>query len=107
MKNDEGIDWLVQDIGASQQLELSIADALKSTVFSDINEMLEKVYSLYKRSPKKMIQLEGIGEALETKPVNSSGTRWLEHKAWAMNWISKNYGLLISHLSHLIEDESL
>ena len=41
-----------------------------------------------------------------SKPVNSSGTRWLEHKVRAMKWISKNYGLLISHLSHLIEDES-
>ena len=83
MKNDEGIDWLVTVHCASHRLELSIADALKSTVLSDINEMLQKVYSLYKRSPKKMIQLEGIGEALEmavSKRVNSSGTRWLEHK---------------------------
>ena len=55
--------------------------------------MLEKVHSLYKSIPKKMIELEGIGEALEMSvfmPVNSSGTRWLEHKVRAINWISKN-----------------
>ena len=38
-------------------------------------------------------------------PVKASGTRWLEHKIRAMNWISKNYDLLISHLNHLTEDE--
>jgi hypothetical protein len=56
---------------------LSIADALKSKVFLDINKILQNVYSLYTRCPKKMIQLEGIGDALEmavSKPVNSSGT---------------------------------
>jgi hypothetical protein len=109
MKDDEGIDWLVTVHCASHRLELSIADALKSTVFSDINEMLQNVYSFYKRSPKKMVQLEGLGEALEmavSMPVKASGTRWLEHKIRAMNWISKNYGLLIAHLNHLTEDES-
>ncbi len=109
MKNDEEIDWLVTVHCASHRLELGIADALKSTLFSDINEMLQKVYSLYKNSPKKTRQLEGIGEALEmavSPPVNSSGTRWLEHKIRAMNWMSKNYSLLITHLSHLGEDES-
>ena len=106
MKSDEGIDWLVTVHCASHRLELSIADALKSTVFSDINEMLQNVYSFYKKSPKKMIQLEGLGEALEMAvcmPVKSSGTRWLEHKIRAMSWISKNYGLLIAHLNHLTE----
>ncbi|CAB4034812.1 zinc finger 862-like, partial [Paramuricea clavata] len=109
MKDGEGIDWLVTVHCASHRLELSIADALKSTVFSDINEMLQNVYSFYKRSPKKMVQLEGLGEALEmavSMPVKASGTRWLEHKIRAMNWISKNYGLLIAPLNHLTEDES-
>ena len=37
-------------------------------------------------------------------PVRANGTRWMEHKLWALNWISKNYGLLMAHLSNLTED---
>ena len=107
MKN-EGIDWLVPVQCESHKLELAIADALKSTtVFSDINEMIVKVYYLYKNSPKKMRQLKGLGESLEksvSPPVKAQGTRWLEHKIRALSWISKNYGLLITHLGHMSED---
>lgn len=107
MKN-EGIDWLVPVHCVSHKLELAIADALKpTTVFSEINDMIVKVYYLYKNSPKKMRQLKGLGEALEmavSPPVKAQGTRWLEHKIRALSWISKNYGLLITHLSHLSED---
>ena len=54
-----------------------------------------------------MRQLAELGEALEmavSAPVRENGTRWMEHKLWALNWISKNYGLLITHLSNLTED---
>ena len=109
MKTQEGIDWLVPVHCVSHQLELSIADALKSTLFSEIDEMLVKIYYLYKNIPKKMRQLAGLGEALEmavSAPVRSNGTRWMEHKRRALNWISKNYGLLMAHLSHLTEDNT-
>ena len=89
LKKDEGIDWLVPVHCVSHKLELSIADALKSTLFSEINEMLVKVYYLYKNSPKKMRQLTGLGEALKmavSTPVKANGTRWLEHKLRALNW---------------------
>ena len=107
LKKDEGIDWLVPVHCVSHKLELSITDALKSTLFSEINKMLVKVYYLYKNSPKKMRQLTGLGQALEmavSTPVKANGTRWLEDKLRALNWISKNYGLLMTHLSHLTED---
>lgn len=68
--------------------------------------MFVKVYYIYKNSPKKMRQLAGIGAALDvavSAPVKASGTRWLEHKMRAM---SKNYGLLMSHISHLVEDKT-
>ena len=105
MKMQEDIDWLVPVHCVSHQLELSIADALKSTLFSDIDEMLVKIYYLYKNSPK-MRQLPELGQALEmavSAPVRANGTRWVEHKLWALNWISKNYGLM-AHLSNLTED---
>lgn len=43
MKNGEGSYWVVTVHCSSHWLELSIADTLKSTVFSSINEMLQNV----------------------------------------------------------------
>ena len=103
MKMQEGIDWLVPVHCVNHQLELSIADALKSTLFSETDEMLVKIYYLNKNSPKKMRQLAGLGEAV-IAPVRANGTRWMEHKLRALNWISKNYRLLMAHLSNLTED---
>ena len=37
-------------------------------------------------------------------PVRANGTRWMEHKLQALNWISKNYGLLMAPLSNLTKD---
>ena len=107
MKTQEGIDCLVPVHCESHQVELSIADALKSTLFSEIDEILVKIYYLYKNSPKKMRQLTGLGETLEmavSAPVRANGTRWMEDNLRALNWINKNYGLLIAHFSHLTED---
>lgn len=44
MKMQDGIDWLIPVHCVSHQLEISIADALKSTVFSEMDEMLVKIY---------------------------------------------------------------
>lgn len=109
MKEDEGIEWLVAVHCVSHRLELSIADAVKSTFFSEISEMLLKLFYLYKNSPKKMRQLAGIADAMEmdiSSPTKATGTRWLEHKIRAMKWLSVNYGLVLTHLSHLVEDQS-
>ena len=44
MKMQDGIDWLIPVHCVSHQLEMSIVDALKSTVFSEMDEMLVKIY---------------------------------------------------------------
>ena len=53
-----------------------------------------------------MRQLPELGQALEmavSAPVRANGTRWIEHKLLALNWISKNCGLM-ARLSNLTED---
>ena len=45
-------------------MELSLKDALKSTLFSSIDEMLLRVYFLYEKSPKKFRELETVIEEL-------------------------------------------
>ena len=72
------MEWLVSVHCVSHRLQLSIIDALKSAFFSEISEMLLKLFYLYKNSPKKMRQLAGIANAMEmdvSAPIKSSGTR--------------------------------
>ena len=75
MKMDEGIDWLVPVHCVSHQIELSRADALKSTLFSEIEVMLVKVYYFYKNSLKKMRQLAGSREALAVSSTHTSQSK--------------------------------
>ena len=41
-------------------LELAVRDALKATVFDMVDDLLQKLYYLYKTSPKKSRELEDI-----------------------------------------------
>ena len=58
-----------------------------------INEMLMRLYCLYKKSPKKLRELEEIiGDMRQclkfdeggTKPIRASGSRWISHKVNAL-----------------------
>ena len=77
----------------AHRIELAIKDALKSTCFKLIDEMLLRLYYLYEKSSKKLRQLEEIIADLSgyltfegggTKPIRASGTRWVGHKLSAM-----------------------
>ena len=46
------------------RLELSLKDALASTFFSTIDDMLMHVYYLYEKSPKKCVELAEIVDEL-------------------------------------------
>ena len=47
-------------------LELAIANALKGTLFTKIDEMLLRVYYLYEKSPKKCNEIDDIITALRS-----------------------------------------
>ena len=49
----------------SHRLELGIKGALKGTVFDDIDELLLNVYLLYKKSPKKLRELQTIHDSFK------------------------------------------
>ena len=80
----------------AHRLELAVKDALKGTAFDDIDEMMLRLYYLYKNSPKKCRELEhvisNLRECVEfessgKKPLRASGTRWITHKLLAMKRI--------------------
>ena len=107
--------WLHWAWCYSHRLELACKDALKSPLFANINEMLLRLYYLYK-SPKKSQELTTIVEELKevyhfpkggSLPVRCQGTRWINYKRKAMQRVIDRFGAYISHLAALIEDSSV
>ena len=82
---------------------------VKGTFFDEIDTMLLKLYYLYKKSSKRTRELEAFGEIYDkviTKPCKSSGTLWVAHKVNAMEIVLQNYGIFMTHLESLSQNDS-
>ena len=99
----------------AHQLELACKSALSSQLLAEITEMLQRLYSMYSRSPKKTHELsEIIGDLKEVfelpkggdLPVRCQGTRWINHKRKALQRLVDRYGSYLSHLSMMVDDET-
>ena len=105
--------WLFWGWCFSHRLELACKDSFASKLFSDINEMLLRLYYLYKKSSKKSRELEGVVEDLKGVysftqsghlPIKCQGTRWINFKRRALQRVVDRYGAYMAHLSTLVED---
>ena len=85
--------WLYWGWCYSHHLELACREALTSPLFASINEMLLRLYSLYRKSPKKSQEFTTLMEDLKevhqfpkggSLPVRFQGTRWISHKRKAL-----------------------
>ena len=108
--------WMVFIWCVTHRLELALSDALKTTEFQEVDDMLLKMYLLYKKAPKKIRQLEELHnlyqETMEfdeggVKPKKSSGSRWISHKLAAMKMCLDKWGVYIQHLETMTEDETI
>ena len=81
--------WIIFEWCIAHRLELALKDGLKGTGFHDINDLILKMYYLYKRSPKKLRQLKELVEIYSdsfdildrgVKPKKALGTWWIAHK---------------------------
>ena len=92
-------------------------DALASTFFSTVDDMLMRIYYLYEKSPKKCVELEEIVEELKeclerrddipdrgNRPLRACGTRFVAHKVAALGRLIDRYGAYLAHLTALTED---
>jgi hypothetical protein len=109
-------EWMFWMWCLAHRLELAVKDALKATVFNDVDDMLVKLYYIYEKSPKKCRELEEIILDLKeslcmedggVKPVRASGSRWVSHKLSALKRILSKYGAYSSHLIALSKDSSV
>ena len=88
---------------------------MKRTSFDDVDELILRIYFLYKRSSKKLGQLKEFAEIYSEsfefveggyRPKKASGTRWIAHKTLALDIIIDKYSILMQHLESLSEDKS-
>ena len=118
MGKHNGLNVLVRDKAprvevihcSNHLLELAIKDAfIESTFYSNIDEMLSKLYWLYQKSPKKLTQLKELSQAFEKsipKPAKADGTRWIDFKFQAMEKVLESYGPYMTHLEQLAHTNS-
>lgn len=101
--------WLQWTWCYSHRLELACKDVFSSQLFSSIDEMLLKLYYLYAKSPKKLLELVGLLKETPDgghRPLQSQGSRWTAHKRNALQRLVHNYGAYLSHIVTLSEDPS-
>ena len=108
--------WLFWAWCFSHRLELACKDAFTSSLFTDINEMLLRLYYVYHQSPKKSRELSAIANELKEVfhmpkggrlPVRCHGSRWISHKRNALQRVLDGYGGYVTHLAALAEDASV
>ena len=108
---EQKLPWVFWMWCLAHRLELAIKDALKTTSFTLIDEMLLRLYLLYEKSPKKCRELEEImthlKECLSDTSVRACGSRWISHMVGAMKRVISKYGVYTNHLATLSEDTSL
>ena len=100
----------------AHRLELALCDALKNTLFDSVDDLLLRLYYIYKKSPKKCQELADIIHDLQEcldlegagiRPIRSSGSRWVAHKLNAMQRVLSKYGAYTNHLLALSKDPSV
>ena len=107
--------WLFWEWCYAHRLELACKDSLSSKLFKDIQEMLLRLYYLYKKAAKKSRELLDIVEDLREVydfsqggdlPVRAQGSRWITYKRHALQRVIDRFGAYLSHLSTLAQDKS-
>ena len=102
-------EWLTIIHCFNHNLELAVKDAFDKTFFKEIDNMLLKLFYLYRKSPKRLRELKKFEEIYDDsipKPYKSYGTRWIAHKIKAMEIVLNNYGVYIQHLESLAQTDS-
>lgn len=116
----EDIPWIIVSWCLAHRLELSIKDALNTSFFKSIDELLLQIYYVYENSPKKCFELKEIVEDLKqcmeetemsikggVRPLRACGTRFIAHKVSALTRLVDRFGAYLSHLITLSEDRSV
>ena len=112
----KSLPWMFWSWCYAHRLELASKNGLTSHLFKSLEEMLLRLYYLYKKSAKKTRELMAVVEVLKEVfelpdsgniPIRSEGSRWINHKRRALQRVVDRYGAYTSHLNALAEDNSI
>ena len=94
----------------NHRLELALKDAFRqSPAFESIESFITNLYNLYQTSPKRLCCLSELVEAHEKsvqKPTKAGGNRWLDFKYTAMKNALEYFGIYLSHIEDLSNNDS-
>ena len=109
--------WLFWSWCFSHQLELACNNALTSSLYEEINNLLIYLYSIGMNSLQKTHQLAPIVEDLkevfqfldtgDSVLVHNQGIRWISHKRRALQRIVDRFGVYCAHLHSMTSDPTL
>lgn len=112
----KSLPWMFWSWCYAHRLELASKNGLDGRLFKSVEEMLLRLYYLYKKSPKKTRELAAVVDDLKevyefpeagNVPIRSEGSRWINHKRRALQRVVDRYGAYISHLNTLAEDSTV
>lgn len=114
------VPWVCVFWCLSHRLELSLKDALKSTFFDTIDDLLLRMYYIYEKSPKKCRALDDIVFELKScfeqsevplkggiRPLRACGTWFIAHKVAALERMIDRFGAYLTHFVAMTEDDSV
>ena len=93
----------------NHSLELAVKATFNTTFFKEVDNMLLKLFYLYRESPKPLRELKMFGEMYDQsipKLYKSYGTTWIAHEVKAMEIALNNNGIYIKHLESLANTDS-
>ena len=67
--------WLTFGWCVAHRLELALKDSLSGTPFDEIDELILRLYYLYKKSPKKLRQLKELCNLYDETEFSGTGYR--------------------------------
>ena len=108
-KMRESTAWLSTIHCFNHSLELAVKDTFNTTFFKEVDNMLLKLFYLYRESPKRLRELKMFGEMYDQsipKLCKSYGTTWIAHEVKAMEIALNNNGIYIKHLESLANTDS-
>ena len=115
-KLQQQLPWLIRTWCFAHRLELACKNSMSSQLFTEVLEMLQKLYTMYSRSPKKSWESSEIAGDLKEVfelpkggdlPVQCQGTRWINYKRKALLRLVDRYGSYLIHVSTIVEDGSI
>ena len=109
LKDEGATQWILPVWCLAHRLELAVKDAFKDTYMDTVIDMLVSIYYFNSGSAKHYKEARDIAELLGEhfmKQEQANGTRWVDHKLWAVTKLFHNWSIIITQMENYAEDNT-